>query len=266
MTARPDPDQLISAFFEASQPELPDRAFDAVRREIHRTRQRIVVGPLRAPDSLLAFRAVLAAAAVLVVAVAFLNLRPVLGPVGPFGPSPSPSPTPTVVPAPSTGPSPTASPFGPTTFVSPLYGYTVIVPAGWLAAEAFLRWDGTRQPGADVDTDKFVGPGQLIVHAFAGPFAGDLAAFVTDRIAANTRDHSDTCPIAKPEINERLKIAGRDWVLLGWNCGALINQAVTVRGGVAYAFTLRDLSIQVATEPADRAQLLSILDSVELPS
>jgi hypothetical protein len=262
MSAPRDRDARIAAFFESSQPDLPDRTFDAVRRDIHRTRQLIVIGPLREPDSILGARFVAAAAVVLAVGIAFLNLRPVVGPGG----VPSPAPPTTVVTSPTVSPSAAASPSGPTVFTSPLYGYTVTVPAGWISAPAILRWDGKRQSGPDAESDKFAGPESLSAWGFAGPFSGDLAGFVTDRIAANARDHADTCPVDALEINEPLQIGGQRWVLLGWNCGALINQAVTVRSGVAYAFIFRDLTVRAASDPADRAIFQSILDSVELPT
>ena len=76
MTAPRDPEARIAAFFEASQPELPDRAFDAVRRDIHRTRQHVAIGPWRQPTSFAGFGFVGAATAVLVAAMVFINLRP----------------------------------------------------------------------------------------------------------------------------------------------------------------------------------------------
>ena len=261
MNAPRDPDARIAAFFEAAQPDLPDRAFDAVRGDIHRTRQLVVIGPWRQPTSFRGAGFVAAAAAALAVAIVLLNLRPVGGPGG----APSPAPTQTVAPSPVASPSAVASPSGPTVFTSPLYGYTVTIPAGWLSAAAMIAWDGTKAPGPYAEVDRFAGPEKLTAWSFAGPFSGDLAAFVGDRIAANARDHSDTCPRATPEINEPLQIGDQPWVLLGWNCGALINQAVTVRAGVAHSFIYRDLGIEAATEPADRALFLSILDSVELP-
>ena len=257
MTAPRSRDARIAAFFEVSQPDLPDRTFDAVRRDIHRTRQLIVIGPLREPDSVLGARFIAAAVVVLALGIAFLNLGPVPGPGGVS----SPSPTPTVV------PSPTVSPSGPTVFTSPLYGYSIAVPDGWTVGPARIRWDGSSAPGNDFSSvDRFVGPERLSAWGFAGPFSGDLAAFVSDRIAATARDHSDTCPVAEPEINEPLQIGGQPWVLLGWNCGALINTAVTVRAGVAYAFTLRDLAVEAASDPDDRAIFEDLLDSVTLPS
>lgn len=262
MTAPRDPDARIVAFFEASQPDLPDRAFDAVRRDIHRTRQLVVIGPFREPDSFPLARFAVAAAVVLTVGIVVLSLRPVAGPGG----VPGPTPKLTIGPSSSITPSTAASPSGPTVFISPQYGYTVTAPPGWIVAPALLRWNGTNQPGPDAESDKLAGPRQLTVWAFAGPFGGDLAAFVADRIAANARDHADTCPANALKTNEPLEIRGQSWVLLAWDCGALINQAITVRGRVAYAFVLRDLDIRAATDPADRAILLSILDSVELPN
>ena len=50
MTAPRETDRLIRAFLHEGGTELPDRAFDAVRRDIHRTRQRVVIGPWREPD------------------------------------------------------------------------------------------------------------------------------------------------------------------------------------------------------------------------
>jgi hypothetical protein len=263
MTAPRDPDARVAAFFEAIQPDLPDRAFDAVRRDIQRTRQRVVVGPWRQPGALRDARYLAAAAVVVALAFGLLSLRPAGGPGGVPTPAPSPTgPAPSATVSPSAG----ASPAGPTVFTSTLYGYTVTVPGGWLTAPGVIRWDGIKQPGPDAETDKFVGPDQLMAWAFAGPFGGELASLVSDRIAANARDHADTCPGAVPEINEPLRIGGQPWVLLGWNCGALINQAVTIRAGVAYAFTFRDLGINAATNPVDRALFLSILDSIELPN
>jgi len=262
MTASRDPDARIAAFFEAAQPDLPDRAFDAVRRDIHRTRQLWAIGGLREPVAFPGAGFLAAAAAVVALAIVLFNVGPFVSPAG----VPTPEPTRTVAPSPVASPSSAALPSGPTVFTSPLYGYTVTIPAGWLAAPAVVPWDGTRSSGPDGEADKFAGPEQIMSWAIAGPFKGDLGAFVTNRIAANARDHSDTCPVAEPEINEPLQIGGRAWVLLGWNCGAVINQALTVRGADAYSFTFRDLGVKAATDPADRALFLSILESFELPT
>ena len=264
MNEQREADPRIAAYFKTAQPDLPDRTFDAVREEIHRTGHVVVLGPLRLP-TMPRVAAYLVAAA-MVVAIGALALMPRQG-LGPGGPTAAlPSPIATASPEPSPPGEAATAPAGPTRFTSPIYGYRVTIPAGWIAAEALIPWDGKRQPGPDADVDKFAGPGQLSAFGFAGPFDGTLATFVTDRIAANARDHADTCPNPQPEINERLQLGDQQWVLIGWNCGAMINQAVTVRAGIAYAFTFRDLGIDAATDPADRALFMSILDSVELPS
>ena len=72
--------------------------------------------------------------------------------------------------------------------------------------------------------------------------------------------------MATPEVNEPIDIGGQPGVFLAWNCGAVINNAVTVRAGVGYVFTLRDLSIRAATDPADLALFRSIFDSVKFPN
>jgi hypothetical protein len=259
MTGPHDPDARIAEFFQATQPDLPDRTFDAVRHDISRTRQVVPLGPIRMPGSLPDRWVAVAAAAALLVAVVLLDLRIGGGPVG--GPGPTSTPSPAASPSAAA-----ARPTGPTRFTSPLYGYTVTVPGGWLAARANVRWDGVKQPGPDAEADKFDGPEQLTAWAFAGRFDGDLASFTADRIAATARDHADTCPVAEPEFNQQLQIGDQPWKLVGWNCGALINMAVTVNGGVGYSFNFRDFAVKAARDPTDRALFLSILDTVVLPS
>ena len=62
-----DPDARIRAFLDEGRTELSDRAYDAVRAGIDRTRQRIVIGPLAEPrvPSIATFA--IGAAAVLIV-------------------------------------------------------------------------------------------------------------------------------------------------------------------------------------------------------
>ena len=262
MTSSRNPDVLIAAFLDEGISELPDRTFDAVRHDIHRTRQRLVIGPWSESGVVTLGRLALAAAVVIAVGLVFLPVRPAVGPGRPPSPSPSPSPSPTV----QATTSASATPATPTVFTSPMYGYTVTVPAGWVTAPAVLPWDGTKQPGPDAEADKFDGPDQIMLWAFAGPFDGTLAEFVQDRITANYRDHADTCPREAPDINEPVSIAGQSGTLLGWNCGAVINIALAVRAGVGYSFVFRDLAVPAASDPADSALFQSILDSVVFPT
>jgi hypothetical protein len=130
MTAPRDPDRLIRAFLGEGQTELPDRTYDAVRSEIDRTHQRVVIGPWRAPHMSNFARIAIMAAAVLAVAVLGVNLvRPgMLNPIG--APSPSPSPTASPIPLRALGP------MEPGTYaIAPIGGDDVTVsftvPTGW---------------------------------------------------------------------------------------------------------------------------------------
>jgi hypothetical protein len=191
------------------------------------------------------------------------------------GPSASPSSAPAsaaVTAAASQAPSvavatPTTSvAASPSTFTSPLYGYTLTLPAGWSAGAAIFRWDGRSAAGhEEPEVDKFGGPPSASAWAFAAPVKLDLDGFVQDRIEANAREHGDTCP-ATPEVNEPIQIGGEPGVFLAWNCGILINQALIVHEGIGFCMLLRDLKVQAATDDADRALLEDLLNSVTFPS
>src|SRR6185437_10095295 len=57
-----------------------------------------------------------------------------------------------------------------TVFTSPLYGYSVTLPAGWRAGAAILKWDGKAQPGNEEPVnDRFGGPQSASAWAYAGP-------------------------------------------------------------------------------------------------
>src|SRR5439155_6926508 len=76
MTAPRDADRLIQTFLSKGETDLPDRAFEAIRRDIHRTRQRVVLGPWREPDMSTIARVAIAAAAVVAIGLASLNFGP----------------------------------------------------------------------------------------------------------------------------------------------------------------------------------------------
>jgi hypothetical protein len=243
MTEHRDPDRLIAAYFAQGVPDLPDRAFDAVRRDIHGIRQRRVFWPWRAPEPLVLARALPVAAAVLLILNLWLLSLPGLSPGG--TPRSSPAPTPTV-------------------FRSPLYGYSIVIPDDWKATPAVVRWDGESQPSLGTNVDQLSGP-HLIALGFAGPFSGDLTAFTQDRLAANARDHSDTCPSNALQLNQPTTIGGERGVLLGLNCGARIDQVITVHDGVGYAFTIRDTAFSSTLDSTDLASVQSMLDSLIFP-
>ncbi len=104
MTTSRDPDRLIRAFLAEGQTDLPDRTYDAVRADIDRTRQRVVIGPWRDRRMNNIARLAIVAAAVVVVAVVGYNLLPGTGGVGGPSATASPSPTPTPPPTPIASP------------------------------------------------------------------------------------------------------------------------------------------------------------------
>ena len=161
---------------------------------------------------------------------------------------------------------PTASVAGtPSTFTSPLYGYTLTLPAGWRAATARIQWDGTSQPKYDEPVaDRFDGPASASAWAFAGPVTFDTAGFAQDRIVATARDHGDTCP-APPEVNEPIQIGDEAGVLLAWDCGILINQAVIVHDGIGFTLVVRDPGVHAAIDAVHRALMEGVMNSVTLP-
>ena len=175
-------------------------------------------------------------------------------------------PTGTVAMPPSTPAAATSLPAStPTVFTSPLYGYSVTLPPGWSAGAAMIRWDGKAQPGnEEAVNDRFGGPQSASAWAYAGPVSVDLKAFVKERIAATKRDHGDTCK-ADPEVNEPVQVGGEPGSFIAWNCGILINMAMTVRDGIGYSFNMRDFSVAAATDPTDRALLQQLLDGVVFP-
>ena len=243
MSEHRDPDRIIAAYFAQPAPDLPDRAFDAVRRDIHGIRQRRVFWPWRQPEPRVLSRVLPIAAAVLLILSLWLLSLPGLGPGG--TPRPSPAPTPNV-------------------FRSPFYGYSIVVPTGWSATPATTRWDGVSAPSLGPNVDQVAGP-HLIVLGYAGPYAGNLTAFVQEQIAAAARDHSDTCPSNALQLNQPTTIGGQPGVLLGLNCGARIDQVITVHDGVGYAFTIRDAAFSTTLDPTDFSIAQSMLDSLIFP-
>jgi len=105
MTTHRDPDALLAAYLADGMEVLPDRVVDAVLDEVHRTRQRTVLGLWRIPPM---FKPVLGAAAV--IAVLVLGGAAWLGAFRPnesvSAPSPLPSSTATASPSPTASGSP----------------------------------------------------------------------------------------------------------------------------------------------------------------
>ena len=145
MTTTPDPDVLIQAFLDEGRDELPDRAFDAVRRDIHQTRQRVVIGPWREPRMTLPARLAAPVAALLVVALGIAVVPGLIG--GSPAPGATASPTASAVDAsPRTYAWPAALEAGTyeTSLIwSPELRFRFTVPDGWSSRDIGVVKDGT---------------------------------------------------------------------------------------------------------------------------
>jgi hypothetical protein len=176
--------------------------------------------------------------------------------------NPTASPTGVIVPSPSAAPTGSA---GPKSFTSATYGYSLTLPAGWSMTPASATWDGKSGLSSDsAEVDQFIGPASATSTGVATPYAKKLLDYVLDLIHWTYKYHGDTCP-PTPESQTPVKIGGVPGMLLQWNCGILINSAVTVRNGIAYQFLFRDQAVAAATDPADKATFLALLASVRFP-
>jgi hypothetical protein len=141
----------------------------------------------------------------------------------------------------------------------------VSLPAGWAAVQAQKAWDGKAKLSSESpEVDEFTSPASASSWALAAPSTQKLAAFTASMIATNARDHGDTCP-AKPEKTVPVTIGDGPGTLLAYNCGILINLAAAVHNGVGYQFGFRDPGVHTATDPADQATFLAILESMQFP-
>lgn len=136
MTAPRRIDELIDAFLDEGRTELPDRVFDAVRSDIHATRQRVVIGPWKEPNVSSISR--LATAAVLILVLGGIAWVGLTTPRGNGGPVPTPTPISSQIPFVGDGPmQPGRYAFdylliaGSDGLIGPTVQVTV--PAGWTA-------------------------------------------------------------------------------------------------------------------------------------
>lgn len=151
-----------------------------------------------------------------------------------------------------------------TTFTSKHYGYSVTLPPGWNANQAADSWDVHAGYGLNQDSftaDQFGSASGPVSFAVAAPWTQSLAEWARFWIEQTTHYH-EMCP-PKPNTRDAVSIGGEPGSLLGYNCGILVNIAVTVRRGVAYCFTFVDDSVPAATDPTDRDTFLAILRSVQ---
>ena len=115
------------------------------------------------------------------------------------------------------------------------------------------------------EADQFVGPPPASAWFFGAPTKKDLAARVKESHRRQRRRARQHLP-AGAEVQDPIEIGGEPGMLLGFNCGILINNAITVHDGMAYLFGFRDPAVHAATDPNDRAVFLELLKSVTFPS
>ena len=205
------------------------------------------------------------AASIAVAGLAASLLVAACGSTSPPASSESGSPSPAVAPAATTVATPVTAPATPTSFTSTIYRYTLAVPAGWSAAAATAPWKDGSDASHDVpEADQWMSPGSASAWAMAAPFGQGLASYTKRLIADTKRYHSDTCP-EQPASRDRITIGGHPGTLVAYDCGILINLGVTVHHGVGYLFGFRDPGVHAASDPADRATFLALLESVRLP-
>jgi len=163
MTASRDPERLIRAFLDEGVTELPERVYDVVRSDIDQTRQRVAIGPWRAPDMNTFAKFAMAAAAVLVVAVVGYNILPAGGGNVGVAPPVSPSPSPSVSLAPTATPSPSPSDLaffpdgtisaGRHSMIRSGKSLSVDMPSGWTSHGGFRIYTMAGQAAFIVWTD-----------------------------------------------------------------------------------------------------------------
>ena len=183
-------------------------------------------------------------------------------------PPASPSPqTPSAAP---TAPAPTAaspSLAGPTSFTSQVYGYSVMLPAGWTALKpATEKWTGTGAPGHDsAVTDLFQSASGTVTWVYAAPVTKSLAAFTAQQTAADAAEHP--CP-ATPEIDQATEIRGEAARLTVKHCppagGILVAMAAVIHNGVGYVLYFQHPPAALP-DPNDVAVFQTLLGGVRLP-
>ena len=283
MTAPRSTDQLLQAFLADGLTELPDRTYDAVRSEIHRTRQRAVLGPWREPSVTTISRLAIAAAIVAAIGVAWVNLVPRNPSIGG---DPTPSPSPMLIPA-NASLSPGARyrfAWGQAAGADGASGPSILVTlpsTGWTSFDQFAadKNYGPNDAGAgpsfvvwkitnlytdacthDTVLDPAPGPGiDELLMALAdqpGITAGPLTPVTVDGYAGKYVELTVATDIATctggffPWIDKFVQ--GNDEVLRVY--------AVDVEG-FRLTFFLR---IPARTLAPDRAELLSIVDSIDI--
>ena len=261
MTTPHDRDRRLEAYLMDGPTELPDPSFEAVRARTESTRQRVVIGPWRVPDmsKFLALGAGIAAV-VVVLAVGSQLLPAPAGSLAGGGSSPSPtaapSPTRSPTPSPSPSPAPATPPPLTQTFTSPIHGFSMSYPEGWVARVATEPW--TERPGVPPYAD----PG---VDLLTQPAIDELFLAVTSQpIGDSTPEAWVGAKMAGSECSRSEPIAidgaiGR----IGADCRFAF-VATVGRGYSIQLYRSGDDFSQDPSAPYDRAWFEEVLATVQL--
>ena len=145
----------------------------------------------------------------------------------------------------STTTAPTTTTASESVFTSPLYSYSIVLPAAWRPDPAVERWDGS-VGGFDSDTansDAFEGTIlNNTLWAVAAPTTKGLNDFVSDQNAIDAIEHDCENP---PDIDEPITLDDEPARLTAKNCPignkTLIASAAVIKDGVGYFFYFRNV-------------------------
>jgi hypothetical protein len=262
-------EHAVREWLDAGSDRTPPDAIDAVLLAVKTTPQE---RDLRIPrrftlmaSSMRLAAGVAIAAIVGVAALALINQSPGAGTRA--TPTPQPTASAAAVESPGVSPATSAQPTAPpSVFTSPLYHYTIDLPAGWTAYPAMLAWDGTGSPGHDTaEVDQFKSSTGTVAWAFAAPTTKSVAAFSAERTAADAVEHP--CGTT-PEIDESTTVDGDPARLTVKHCepvgGILVANTVVIRLGTGYVFYIQHPPEDTA-DPEDFEVLRTLLSGVKLP-
>lgn len=150
-------------------------------------------------------------------------------------------------------------------FTSPLYGYSIVVPADWTPQPATERWDGevggfgSSTPNSDVFQSQVM---FNTLWAAAAPTTKGLNDFVSDETEIDAVEHDCENP---PDIDEPITVDDEPARLTAKNCPTdsktLIAFAAVIKDGVGYFFYFR----HVDPDPSSLDVFQGFLTGVTLP-
>ena len=155
----------------------------------------------------------------------------------------------------------------PSVFISPIYGYSISLPAGWSVVKpATEGWDAVSAPGHDTESaDLFASTSGTLLWAYSGPTSKSLARFTAAQTAADAAAHP--CPAA-PETDEAFRVGGEAAQFTVKHCpatdGILVAMTAVIREGTGYLFYFQHPPAAPSRDD-DAAVFKMLLAAVVLP-